>query len=70
MLIPAAPAREKRTIGHLRNLTAPTSGPTAGIVFFGDRKAPAGTVFKFEGGATQVFGGALYFPKGDVSSAA
>ena len=34
------------------------------------RKAPAGTVFKFEGGATQVFGGALYFPKGDVSSAA
>jgi len=51
------------------NLTAPTSGPTAGIVFFGDRKAPAGTVFKFEGGATQVFGGALYFPKGDVSFA-
>ncbi|MFL5097894.1 MAG: TadE/TadG family type IV pilus assembly protein [Xanthobacteraceae bacterium] len=51
------------------NLTAPTSGPTAGIVFFGDRKAPVGTVFKFEGGATQVFGGALYLPKGDVSFA-
>ena len=51
------------------NLTAPSSGPTAGIVFFGDRKAPAGTVFKFEGGATQVFMGALYLPKGDVSFA-
>jgi Putative Flp pilus-assembly TadE/G-like len=51
------------------NLTAPTSGPTAGIVFFGDRKAPAGTVYKFEGGATQVFMGALYLPKGDVSFA-
>jgi hypothetical protein len=51
------------------SLTAPTSGPTAGIVFFGDRKAPAGTVFKFEGGATQVFTGALYLPKGDVSFA-
>jgi Putative Flp pilus-assembly TadE/G-like len=51
------------------NLTAPTSGPTAGLVFFADRKAPAGTVYKFEGGATQVFTGALYFPKGDVSFA-
>jgi Flp pilus assembly protein TadG len=50
-------------------LTAPTSGPTAGIVFFGDRKAPAGTVFKFEGGATQVLGGAIYLPRGDVSFA-
>ena len=55
--------------GATINLTAPTDGPTAGIVFFGDRKAPAGTVFKFEGGATQVFGGALYLPKGDVSFA-
>jgi len=46
------------------NLTAPTSGPTAGIVFFGDRSMPVGTSFKLNGGGAQTFGGALYLPKG------
>jgi hypothetical protein len=45
------------------NLTAPTSGATAGIVMFGDRGMPAGTSFKLEGGGVQNFGGAVYLPK-------
>ncbi len=51
------------------NLTAPTSGPTAGIVMFGDRNMPVGTSFKFNGGATQSFRGAIYIPKGSVNFA-
>jgi len=45
------------------NLTAPTSGPTAGIVLFGDRNMDAGTSFKLGGGGSQTFGGAVYLPK-------
>ena len=45
------------------NLTAPTTGPTAGIVLFGDRNMPEGTTFKLTGGSTQSFGGAIYLPK-------
>ena len=45
------------------NLTAPTTGPTAGIVLFGDRNMPVGTTFKLTGGGTQTFGGAIYLPK-------
>ena len=51
------------------NLTAPTSGPTAGIVMFGDRNMPTGTTFKFEGGAAQSFGGAIYLQNGAVTYA-
>lgn len=36
---------------------------------FGDRAMTAGTAFNFEGGVTQVFGGAIYLPKGDVAFA-
>ncbi|MBI1867203.1 MAG: hypothetical protein HYS06_02730 [Methylocystis sp.] len=46
------------------NLTAPTTGPTAGIVIFGDRNMPVGTSFQFNGGAAQSFGGAIYAPQG------
>jgi len=45
------------------NLTAPTSGATAGIVLFADRNMPSGTAFKLTGGGTQTFGGAIYVPK-------
>jgi len=58
--------------GATVNLSAPleSSGlSTAGIVFFGDRNMPAGTAFKFEGGATQTIDGALYLPKGAISFA-
>jgi hypothetical protein len=51
-------------IGNGANVTlsAPTTGATAGIVFFGDRSAPAGNSTTFGGGATMNFSGALYFP--------
>jgi hypothetical protein len=55
--------------GATINLTAPTSGQTQGIVLFGDRNMPTGTGFKFNGGASQYFGGAIYIPKGAVDFA-
>ena len=55
--------------GATVNLTAPTSGPTQGIALFGDRNMPTGTGFKFNGGASQYFGGAIYIPKGAVDFA-
>jgi Flp pilus assembly protein TadG len=51
------------------SLTGPTSGPLAGIVIYGDRNMPTGTVFKFDGGAGQGFGGAVYLPKGALDYA-
>jgi hypothetical protein len=51
------------------DLTPPISGPTAGIVVFADRRVPAGTAYKFNGGATQYFGGAVYVPTGDLEFA-
>ena len=50
-------------------LSAPTTGATAGIVFFGDRSAPATNVDVFGGGATMNVNGALYFPTQEVSFA-
>jgi Flp pilus assembly protein TadG len=45
-------------------LTAPSAGPTAGMVFFQDRNTPYSTSTKSNlgGGAGQKFTGALYFP--------
>jgi Flp pilus assembly protein TadG len=51
------------------NLTPPNSGPTAGIVMFGDRNMPVGNQFKLNGGATQYIGGVIYFPKGAIDFA-
>jgi hypothetical protein len=51
------------------NLTPPTTGGTAGIVVFGDRRISEGTEFKFNGGSTQYLGGAIYVPTGAVSFA-
>lgn len=53
--------------GAVVNLTAPTSGQYAGIVFYGDRAMPTGTSFNLGGGSYQYFGGAVYLPKADVS---
>jgi hypothetical protein len=49
------------------NLVAPTTGPTAGIVLFGDRNMTVGTTFKLNGGSSEVFGGAIYIPRGSVT---
>ncbi len=47
-------------------LTAPTSGATAGLVFFGDRNAPLSTTTQFAGGAKMSITGAIYFPSQTV----
>jgi hypothetical protein len=52
--------------GATINLKAPTSGALSGLVVFGDRRAPVGTSYKFNGGMTQVFTGAVYLPEGAV----
>jgi len=49
------------------NLTPPNYGPTAGIVMFGDRRMPAGTSFKLNGGASQYFGGAVHLPTATIN---
>jgi hypothetical protein len=46
------------------SLTAPKTGPMAGIAVFGDRNMPANTTFSFNGGSSQYFGGAVYVPNG------
>ena len=51
------------------NLTAPTTGPMAGIVIFGDRNMPLNSSFTFNGGSSQVFTGAIYTPKAAVKFA-
>ncbi|HSC17471.1 MAG TPA: pilus assembly protein TadG-related protein [Rhizomicrobium sp.] len=52
--------------GATLQVTAPTTGPTAGIVFFGDRNEPLGTAYALTGGDNQNVGGAIYFAKGAV----
>ncbi|MDQ2901569.1 MAG: hypothetical protein M3Y07_17500, partial [Acidobacteriota bacterium] len=43
-------------------LTAPASGAMSGILFFGDRAAPAATSNAFSGSSGSKFEGTLYFP--------
>jgi Flp pilus assembly protein TadG len=50
-------------------ITAPTTGPLAGIAIFGDRNMPTDTTFKFNGGSGQVLGGAVYVPHGTLQYA-
>jgi len=55
--------------GATVNLTAPTTGATAGIVIFGDRNMPLNSSFTFNGGSSQVFTGAVYAPRAAVKFA-
>jgi hypothetical protein len=52
--------------GATVNLSAPSSGATAGLVFFQDRNAPANGNNRFGGGAGQSITGTLYFPQQSV----
>ena len=49
------------------NLSAPTTGGTAGLAFFQDRGASNGGSNSFSGGSTQSITGALYFPNQSVT---
>ena len=51
------------------NLTAPTTGPTAGMVMYGDRNTPLGTAYTFAFGAALNATGAVYLPRGNVTFA-
>jgi len=48
------------------NLSAPTYGEMAGLVFFQDPGMPAGTDHKLSGGSNVGFEGTLYFPTHDI----
>ncbi len=48
--------------GASLNITAPTTGATAGMAFFQDPKAPNSGTNSFGGGSTQIITGAIYFP--------
>ncbi len=52
--------------GATVTFTAPTSGPTAGIVFLGDPNAPISTTNTFQGGSQNNVTGAYYFPSETV----
>jgi Flp pilus assembly protein TadG len=53
--------------GTTINITAPTSGTTAGLAFFQDRAAPSTSSDSFSGGTTQDITGAIYFPSQPVT---
>lgn len=53
--------------GATVNLTPPTSGSTAGLVFFQDPRAPASGTDYLTGGSGQTIMGAIYFPNQTVS---
>lgn len=49
------------------NLTAPTTGATAGLVFFQDPRAPLGGSDSLTGSGGQTFTGAVYFPSQNLT---
>lgn len=48
--------------GTTTSITAPTTGATAGIAFYGDRNGPTTNTSSFSGGTTENITGAIYFP--------
>jgi hypothetical protein len=53
--------------GANATISAPTTGPTAGIAFFGSRTASASNVNSFAGGVPMKITGAIYFPTQNLS---
>lgn len=53
--------------GATVTLSAPTTGATAGLVFFGDRNGPLSNTSDFGGGASVNITGAIYFPTQTVT---
>jgi Flp pilus assembly protein TadG len=49
------------------DLSAPTSGPQQGMLFFQDRNAPTGKTEAFTGNSDQTLTGAIYFPNSTLS---
>jgi hypothetical protein len=55
--------------GAMLNISAPTSGPLAGMAFFQDRAATSTSVQKLIGGADMIIDGAIYFPNSPMEFA-
>jgi hypothetical protein len=55
------------TNGAIVNLSAPTTGATAGLVFFADPSSPSTPGSTFGGGSQMTLTGALYFPSQTVN---
>jgi Flp pilus assembly protein TadG len=55
--------------GSTISLTAPTAGPTVGMVMYGDRNMPVGTPYTFIFGAALNATGAVYLPTGNLTFA-
>ena len=55
--------------GTSLTLTAPTSGATAGIVFWVDKNAPSSTVNAFSNGSSMNLTGAVYAPSSQITDA-
>ncbi len=53
--------------GTIVQLTAPTTGARAGMLFFQDRSVTSGSGGSLSGGSGSIFNGALYFPGTSVS---
>ncbi|PWU05244.1 MAG: hypothetical protein C5B51_15150 [Terriglobia bacterium] len=49
------------------NLTAPTTGTYAGILFFDNRNAPSGTSDTYGGGSSAVYQGTIYAKKASIT---
>lgn len=45
------------------DITAPSSGPYAGVAFYEDRRAPVGRVIRYNGNAGSTINGGMYFPR-------
>lgn len=59
-------AEAKVNGGAKLNITAPTSGTYAGVLFYQDRRANSGPVNKINGNSTSKLQGAIYFPKQEL----
>jgi hypothetical protein len=64
-----APADVKITGGFVVNITAPTSGSTAGIALFQDRVLCGGCTNKVAGGSSQSINGVIYSPNNTINYA-
>jgi hypothetical protein len=62
----ATPGKFQFLSGSTVQLTAPSSGPMAGIVMFQDRAAPATLTADIASGTNTYFEGTLYFPNHDI----
>ena len=54
---------------HQKMQGAADTAALSGIILFGDRNMPQGTVFKLTGGGTQHWTGAIYLPRADLTFA-